>query len=952
MLFRPSRLVFVALPLGIACSSGDGVSPFDGGSGGRDGEASGGDQAGDLAGGGGGTPGLGGRNGQNDQAGQSGQAGQAGQAGQSGQAGAGGQGGAVPTGSYDVEAYVLRGAYDWDAGALLASVDVTFRGPAEGLAALELDVNVNAVRVDGVWAPGGGGLPFSVGPADGRGDAKLRVDLAALGPALGQTTTLRVDYRATPWVSLSAVRPGLGDPATGRVVYTASEPLGVAEWMPCHNDPSDRARVSIALEVPAGEALVANGSVVGDEPLAGGSRRITYATSYPLPTYLMAFALGGLEAERSQAGSLPLAVWHRAGVAADYEGLLEELRRLVPLYEGLLGVAYPFEKYELVLLPEFRFGGLEHAGITFQAEDISTDPFETKVDLLVTAHELAHQWFGDLVTVATWDDLWIKEGMATLLEHEGTRLYLDESGAGLRNGDLWSPVDGYAIRDVSLPPAAKYTPGPYDRAAWLLTQLRALVGEAGFWNALRGVLEANAFGTISTGRFLEAFRPALSAEAFARVEGAVDAHALFAVRVQPPASPGAGPTVSIDDPEGSLLAPMGLRWLRADGTASDAALGVEPFELRREGPDDLLVIDPGDSHPVWPLARYGDGGFDDHQAYGDYVAPLRQPTAAQIERFAALAGAHQEGALAEGPLPPVSAAGLPAWLEALDSPYAEAIALERACELAATEPSAWAPALREVLATRPNYRAGRRYQREGCAEAVDVTALFADDRAALAGGAPVAAMPEARLKFLSSLVTGLTPSVALGAWGRVVEQGHSVRVRANAAYALEAFVTRRPEAIPAGDRPAWREVVVRAMNGTHQTRVLERLVSVLVRARAESAAENADGLGALAAAIVATGSSTRGYFVASAGTCAGYQLAAGDEAAWQEFVTPLLAAELDPDIHQAIASIADYPDGCAFDDRSGAPALVAGARRARPAGARALEAKGDAPTGGASATRR
>jgi hypothetical protein len=927
-------------PAFAACSGDDddgqaagtsGRAVAGGGPGGQAGKGDVGGAAGAPNGGGGragaATAGRGGAAGEGDQGGQGG-----------GPAGQGGQGGATPATGLDVEQYVLRGAFDWASRTLRASVEVTFRGPAEGGASLELDVNVNALTVEAVRGPGGEALAFAVGGADDRGDAKLRVELGPAAPAPGGSAAVRVEYRATPWVSLSAVAPRLGDPATGRVAYTASEPLGVAEWMPCHNDPSDRARVSVTFDVPPGEALVANGTVTGDVPLDGGGRRVTYATAYALPTYLMAFAVGGLEAERAQAGALPLAVWHRAGVGGDYAGVLGELARLVPLYEGLLGVAYPFEKYELVLLPEFRFGGVEHAGITFQKEEISTNPYETKADLLVTAHELAHQWFGDLVTVKTWDDLWVKEGMATFLQHEGTRLYLDESGAGPLNGDLWQPFDGYAIRDVALPPPAKYTPGPYDRAAWLIAQLRSLAGENAFWGALRAVLEGHAFGAITTDEFLEAFRPALGDEAFARARAAVDAHALFSVRATAPAAPGAGPTVRLVDPEGSVLVPMRVRWLRADGASDDLVVGPAPLELRRASPDDLLVIDPDDVHPLW---RENDGGPL------PFLGPLQRPSAALLARFTSLAGANQAAALDEGPLPPaVGPAGLVGFLEALDSPYAEARALDLACELAAEDAPAWAPALREALSTRPNYRAGRRPPRTGCARAVDPASLFAADWAALAAGQPTTS--EARLDFLAALAEGLPASTALATWGRLVKQGHSLRVRQNAASTLRTFAGDRPDAVPPAERPSWRAALTETIADTHQPLVLVDLIPVLVAMRSGVAADNAAGLDALAGAIVATSVQPFGYFVASDALCGAYQLAAGDASFWKQFIAKLLAADLDPEIRPLVESLADgsEPSGCQSPGAAAARSSTPSARAGRPGPAappaHALETKGEA----------
>ncbi|HEU4408620.1 MAG TPA: M1 family aminopeptidase [Polyangiaceae bacterium] len=891
----------------VACGDDDDGPPGGGqgqgggggmGAGGRAGSAQGGAGAGPGGQGGGGQP-----------AGAGGQAGTGGQAGGAGQAGAGGQGGA--TTPYDVVRYDLSGKYDWEAGRLRASVAVTFRPEGAGAAAIELDVNRNALEVKQVRA-GAAALPFAVTAPGDDGDARLRVDVSSLGLGAGAEGAIVVEYEATPWVSLSAVPVRKGDPATGRVLYTASEPLGVAEWMPCHNDPADRAIFSAEFEVPEGETLVANGSVVSDEAIEGGGRRIKYATAYTLPTYLMAFAAGGLVAERSQVGRLPLAVWHRPGVRGEYEAVLDELERLVPLFEGLVGVPYPFEKYELVLLPAFRFGGIEHAGITFQQEQLSTNPYATTVDLLVTAHELAHQWFGDLVTVKTWDDLWVKEGMATFLEHEGTRLYLDESGAGLLNGDLWSPAHGFAIRDVTLPPRSKYNPGPYDRAAWFIAQLRSLSGESAFWGALKGVLEGHAFGAVSTDEFLEAFRPGLGEANFARARAAVDARALFGVRVEPPAA-GAGPRLRVDDPQGSLVAPLHVAWQRGDGTVDELELSPgRPIELAKGGPDDFLVLDPGDRHPRLPFSRYayveGTPGeeFDDTEAYLEQVAPLRRPSAAQLDRFTSLAGAHQVPVFDEGPLPPVAPGALVGFLEALDSPLAEAGALARACDEAGGDTASWSPPLSDALVNRPNYRGIYAQNLDACAAAVDVGALFAADWAALAADPNAPSVHEARLDFLAKLVRGLAPADALAVWGGVATQAGSVRTRAIGARALEGYVTGG--LVPEASYGAYRAWAAGAIAASSLPDVLFSLLDVVMRVRAETAAENAE---ARAAVVEALKAESLGY-IAFHGTCAAYLLSAGDDAIWQAVVNDLLAAPLPDETRYAIEAISQSPDTCDY----------------------------------------
>ena len=207
--------------------------------------------------------------------------------------------------------------------------------------------------------------------------------------------------------------------------------------------------------MPEDETLVANGDLLVDEIVEGGSKRpmlrhMRYATSYSLPVYLMAFALGELDITTRYHGALPVSLVTRRGLPVDADGLLTSLIGQLTQYENLL-IPYPFEKYWLVLLPDFDPVGIEHAGISFQSEAESTQS-RLSDDLGLAAHELGHQWFGDLVTLKNWDDLWIKEGMATLLQEEAKRELDDQSHSGAavwpslfcRRGSAYRGSDGGA----------------------------------------------------------------------------------------------------------------------------------------------------------------------------------------------------------------------------------------------------------------------------------------------------------------------------------------------------------------------------------------------------------------------------------------------------------------------------------------------------------------------------
>jgi hypothetical protein len=514
-------------------------------------------------------------------------------------------GGSVTLGAMDIDviSYDLSGSFDWDTRLLKARVVIELQVRSDGGDAIILDSAVKVIEgVSLLTGVGTLAVPFVI-DRDGGKLVLAKWDLPEDAQRAGGILRLAIDYTAasntTPpelagpqkRSTLHAVSGRVDDPVQSRVFYTTAEPLGASTWMPCNNVPSDRAVFRSSFQMPVQEKLIANGRLESDVVDSLSNRRImTYGTEYSLPTYLMAFAVGEFQVNAIQYGSLPLSVWSRRGLGFDGTAVLDSLAVMMAKFEELL-IPYPFEKYALVLLPQFPSGGIEHASISFQAEDRSTEALH-RSDYSLTAHELAHQWFGDYVTVATWDDLWIKEGMATLLAAEAVQRFEDRDHLGFLPGASLRFVAGEAMRDASLPPNQKYTSGPYGRAAWYFNQLRAVVGESAFWGVMRGILLSTPFGVIGTEDILEAFEPLLSLEQASVARKAVDNKAAprFIEREL---------SFALEDEGSSLIAPLEFRFLTSGGS-EDVRLvrggGVLPKTLLDDA-SVLPVFDPRGVHP-------------------------------------------------------------------------------------------------------------------------------------------------------------------------------------------------------------------------------------------------------------------------------------------------------------------------------------------------------------------
>jgi puromycin-sensitive aminopeptidase len=236
-------------------------------------------------------------------------------------------------------------------------------------------------------------------------------------PLAAGRATLRVSYSA----ALRGDLRGLYLARSGKRRYAATqlEAADARRFFPCFDEPDKKARFRLRVTTPAKNRAVANGAIVRTERRKA---KVTYhfAETPPLSTYLIALIVGELESSRpAHSGSTPIRVWcvpgkkKLAGFALDCA--VQSLRRL----EAYFGLPYPYGKLDLIAVPDFEFGAMENAGaVTFRETLLLVDEktvslAEKKRVAEVIAHELAHMWYGDLVTMAWWDDLWLNESFAT-----------------------------------------------------------------------------------------------------------------------------------------------------------------------------------------------------------------------------------------------------------------------------------------------------------------------------------------------------------------------------------------------------------------------------------------------------------------------------------------------------------------------------------------------------------
>lgn len=217
--------------------------------------------------------------------------------------------------------------------------------------------------------------------------------------------------------------------AGDRYAFTQMEPLGARKVFPCFDEPGFKTPFDLTLVVPEDHAAIANAPERSSEPAGEGRRRVRFATTEPLPTYLVALAVGPLDVvEAPPIGAsdvrdrpVPLRGVAPRGRGPQLAYALEHTPRILASLERYFGIPYPYAKLDLIAVPDFSAGAMENAGaITFRdvllllGDDAPVR--QRRGFAYVTAHELAHQWFGNLVTMGWWDDLWLNEAFATWAE--------------------------------------------------------------------------------------------------------------------------------------------------------------------------------------------------------------------------------------------------------------------------------------------------------------------------------------------------------------------------------------------------------------------------------------------------------------------------------------------------------------------------------------------------------
>lgn len=223
-------------------------------------------------------------------------------------------------------------------------------------------------------------------------------------------------------------------------LYTLLVPDRARTVLPVFDQPDLKATFQLSLTLPKDWSALANGILL-DSTVNQKNKTYTFATSDTIPTYLFSFAAGKFKHAQQQANGTAMHFYHRE---TDPEKLQASMQPIFDLHEASLrfmeeytGIPYPFQKFDFVAIPDFQYGGMEHVGaIQYKASSLFLDEGATKDQKIarsnLIAHETAHMWFGDLVTMQWFDDVWMKEVFANFMADKATQVALENTNYDMK----------------------------------------------------------------------------------------------------------------------------------------------------------------------------------------------------------------------------------------------------------------------------------------------------------------------------------------------------------------------------------------------------------------------------------------------------------------------------------------------------------------------------------------
>lgn len=405
--------------------------------------------------------------------------------------------------TFDLQHQSTTIRFDWQTHAVVGSTTLTIAGLPNAAPLRTVVIDAGDMRIRSVTS-NGAAVRFDYS------DNRLAIALPRALTA-DQKVQLTVDYEGVNRTKGAYFRPAK------HIVWTQGETEDNRYWVPTYDFPNDKTTWEFYIWTRKDERALSNGRLAGSRAV-GDSIEWHWVQEKPASTYLMTCVIGNyVVLQDTPWRNVPIGYWtYPDSVEAARRGFAKT-PQAVDVFSRKTGVAYPWAKYDQIVIPEFQYGGMENVTATSQndAEILHptwSEPQANSVDLM--SHELGHQWFGDLLTTRSWAHIWLNEGFATFMEeifHEETfgadegaydRLLAQEQAIGGDRRARRPIVWGKWVND---PIEVFFTGHIYQKGATVLQMLRHQLGDSVFWKGINRYATSHEYDNVVSDDLRRAF---------------------------------------------------------------------------------------------------------------------------------------------------------------------------------------------------------------------------------------------------------------------------------------------------------------------------------------------------------------------------------------------------------------------------------------------------------------
>jgi aminopeptidase N len=348
---------------------------------------------------------------------------------------------------------------------------------------------------------------------------KEMVVLAVAKPLAAGPATVHITYAGILNSEMRGLYLGKDDQGR-KYAATQFEATDARRAFPSFDEPDYKATFDITAVADKGHAAISNQRVLSDTAGPGDQHTVKFATTAKMSSYLAALVVGNFEYVEGEADGIPIRVYATPGKKEMGKFALEISSNVLKYYDKYFGIKYPYGKLDLIGLPDFSAGAMENTGcITFREVILLIDEKQGSVDLKKTiasviAHEMAHQWFGDLVTMKWWDDIWLNEGFATWMSSKPIKAFKPEwnfdlddvsnTGGTLNVDSLANTRPIHQAADTPAQIIELFDGIAYGKAASVLRMLESYLGEETFRAGVNAYLQRHQYANATADDFWDA----------------------------------------------------------------------------------------------------------------------------------------------------------------------------------------------------------------------------------------------------------------------------------------------------------------------------------------------------------------------------------------------------------------------------------------------------------------